>query len=270
MTRVVTCALGYRQEYQRLTSGTRGYRRQVYRVSDGALMLAGPGTDPDYPPRSHPDWVALPREERLAIRTVLDAADEHTGVADYLSERAGRDAVAREASRLGLDARTWTGREADDVRREASQAEYEAILGGDLAAAKERLLRSIRHDRDEEATRRVAGMLGVETSDLCVLAQAGTYLDDLVEVSPVVRWVADPDPGNAGVPKLWRLSSGYAPIELCTLAGLRHDGSLGPPKADDREVRRWRARLAADWAARAYRTRRSESTEDNGSDGGRT
>jgi len=135
-----TEAMGYRQEHRRLGPGERGYRRCIVRISDGARMYAGPGTDPDHPPVAHPDWVALPREEQRAIRMILDATDEQTGIADYLSERRGKAAVACAAAARGIDAHAWRGREADDVRREASQAEYELVRGGTLDQARGRLI----------------------------------------------------------------------------------------------------------------------------------
>lgn len=144
----ITTAMGYRQEYRPLRSGERGYRRRILRIADGVQMYAGPGTDPSYPSTSHPEWQALSREERLAIRAALDAADELTGVADYLSERAGREAVERGTAARGLAPDAWKGREADDARRDASQAEYEHVLAGTLEGARARLAAVLRRDQE--------------------------------------------------------------------------------------------------------------------------
>ncbi len=233
-TITVTEALGYRQEYRRLAPEERGYRRRVTRLSDGTQLYAGPGTDSAYPPVHHPEWTALPREERLAIRAVLDAADELTGIADYLSERAGRDAVAREAATRGIDARAWRGREADDARREASQVEYEHVLDAGIVRARDRLGTVVRRDRDVEATRRLQEVLAAQ--DLRALAPAltttgGTPAPDGY---PAVRWRGE-----------WLLGVRPLLTGLLDLAGLQGDGSLGLSRRDEVDVAAWRARARA-------------------------
>lgn len=245
----VTEAAGYRQEYRRLGTGERGYRRQIFRVADGDRMYAGPGTDPDSPPTSHPEWVALPREERLAIRSMLDAIDEQSGIADYLSERASRDAVARGARSRGLDPRDWRGREADDARRDASQVEYELVLSGDLPAARGRLDRVLRADRDDEALRRLVEITGADGArDVALLAvRRGLLAPDRGDA--LVHWVPGRDPrwtsraGVVGIAGGWAVESGLVPLGLAGIAGLRPDGTLGPVVQDERQIGAWRTIL---------------------------
>jgi hypothetical protein len=242
-----TSALGYRQEYRRLGPGEHGYRRRVFRTADDVEMCAGPGTGPDYPPRRHPDWAALPREERLAVQAALDAADEHTGIADYLSERAGRDAVTHAARARGLDPRAWAGREADDVRREASQAEYEAVIAGDLPTARERLGRVMRGDRDVEALRRLVEITqAVDGHDLVRIAVGRPWSSGMGPSSGAVRWLPTGD---------WALGDGIVPPTLATLAGLRRDGGLGPAITDPDQVEAWRINLVLARAVDGVRAR---------------
>ncbi len=257
-----TSALGYRQVYRRLGAGEHGYRRLVFRISDDAQMYAGPGTGPLYPPRRHPDWAGLPREERLAVQAALDAQDELTGIADYLSERSGRDAVARVATARGIDPQGLLSREVDDVRRAASQIEYERVLGGTLLAARARLAGVLRGDRDAEATRRIVRILDV--ADPCDVTHLAVDQGSGVAERPsedgravsVVRWLPRDDtdatgPETGGVPigigiGAWMLGTGRVPPDLGELAGLRPDGALGPMIEDAPRIARWRTRLRRD------------------------
>ena len=233
---ILTEALGYRQEYQRLIHGhpRRGYQRQIFRVRDGVCMYAGPGTDDAYPPRVHADWQAMPRQERLAIRAILDAchgSDELSGIADYLGERAGQEAV--ELS--GLDESLRHRRDADQLHRTASQAEYELVARGGLALARERLHHVLQGDRDREAARRLLAITGAaHPADLLVLAQPRT--SGTVMLRDRVIWWATPHG--------WSIGHGIVPPGLAGLAGLREDGSLGPMPQDPWLLQAWKTALS--------------------------